>query len=594
MSNNNLFQTTTYQFVEAGNVHELYLYPIKSCKPNKVDWIDCTKRGASKGEEFDRHFLLVDSLHDNLFLTARIYPKMVLVEVHVFNGKLIIKLGSNDKIVEVDLKEVRARGEIRRARSWPASQQRQMPFLSSKEPPQEILSPSPYSLFADTRTEGFDCGDEIGQAFDEFLEVGDKRKLRLIWFGDAEILYTERDAHSKSDYWLNNDVPELQDNVIKLCCTWIAYHDLASFMAFSLESITDLNRYLKNKGVCVDSRYFRPTLVISGLPPFDEDSWLRVKAGDAEFICYKPCTRCILTTDSPVFGVNMAIVKPGRVRVGDPVYLNNEKKFVEAGNVHELYLYPIKSCKPNKVDWIDCTKRGGSNGEEFDRHFLLVDSLRDNLLLTARIYPKMVLVETHVFNGKLIIKLGSNNKIVEADLKEIRAKGEIRRARLWEDARTEGFDCGDEIAQGFDEFLEVGDKRKLRLGMRKYYLQKEKLNQKIAFHDLASFMAFSLESVTDINKHLKNKGVCVDSRNFRPNLVISGLPPFDEDSWLRVKAGDAEFICYKPCTRYRLAPGKLYEIYKDSPVFGVNMAIVKPGRVRVGDPVWIQYKSKPF
>lgn len=356
MSNNNLFQTTTYrftlialstttiialttiiwftsknfirkrkrtrEFVEAGNVHELYLYPIKSCKPNKVDWIDCTKRGASKGEEFDRHFLLVDSLHDNLFLTARIYPKMVLVEVHVFNGKLIIKLGSNDKIVEVDLKEVRARGEIRRAR-----------------------------LFADTRTEGFDCGDEIGQAFDEFLEVGDKRKLRLIWFGDAEILYTERDAHSKSDYWLNNDVPELQDN--------IAYHDLASFMAFSLESITDLNRYLKNKGVCVDSRYFRPTLVISGLPPFDEDSWLRVKAGDAEFICYKPCTRCILTTvnpdsgqkcpkmeplnmlrkyrlapgklyeiykDSPVFGVNMAIVKPGRVRVGDPVWIQYKSK----------------------------------------------------------------------------------------------------------------------------------------------------------------------------------------------------------------------------------------------------------------------------
>uniref|UniRef100_A0A915MMF7 Uncharacterized protein n=1 Tax=Meloidogyne javanica TaxID=6303 RepID=A0A915MMF7_MELJA len=47
------------------------------------------------------------------------------------------------------------------------------------------------------------------------------------------------------------------------------------------------------------------------------------------------------------------------------------------------------------VDWIDCNKRGGSNGEEFDRHFLLVDSLQDNLFLTARIYPKMVLVEVH-------------------------------------------------------------------------------------------------------------------------------------------------------------------------------------------------------
>ncbi|CAK5078871.1 unnamed protein product [Meloidogyne enterolobii] len=107
-------------------------------------------------------------------------------------------------------------------------------------------------------------------------------------------------------------------------------------------------------------------------------------------------------------------------------------------------------------------------------------------------------------------------------------------------------------------------------------------------------MAFASESVNDLNKHLKKEGECINSRNFRPTLVISGLPPYDEDSWLRVKAGDAEFICYKPCTRYRLAPGKLYEIYKESPIFGVNMTIVKPGRVRIGDPVFIQYKPTPF
>jgi len=57
-----------------------------------------------------------------------------------------------------------------------------MPFISSKESSKEILSPPPYSLFSNARTEGFDCGDEIGKAFDEFLEVGDKRALRLIWY----------------------------------------------------------------------------------------------------------------------------------------------------------------------------------------------------------------------------------------------------------------------------------------------------------------------------------------------------------------------------------------------------------------------------
>ncbi|KAF7629915.1 hypothetical protein Mgra_00009104, partial [Meloidogyne graminicola] len=55
--------------------------------------------------------------------------------------------------------------------------------------------------------------------------------------------------------------------------------------------------------------------------------------------------------------------------------INQKKKrireYIRAGTVNELYLYPIKSCKANKVEWIDCKKRGASNGEEFDRHFLV-------------------------------------------------------------------------------------------------------------------------------------------------------------------------------------------------------------------------------
>jgi len=37
-------------------------------------------------------------LQDNLFLTARIYPKMVLVEVHVIKGKLIVKFPSGKSL----------------------------------------------------------------------------------------------------------------------------------------------------------------------------------------------------------------------------------------------------------------------------------------------------------------------------------------------------------------------------------------------------------------------------------------------------------------------------------------------------------------
>jgi hypothetical protein len=51
----------------------------------------------------------------------------------------------------------------------------------------------------------------------------------------------------------------------------------------------------------------------------------------------------------------------------------------------------------------------------------------------------------------------------------------------------------------------------------------------------------------------------------------------------------------KELRRYRLAPaGKLARQFGESPVLGVNMALVRPGRIVLGDPVRVQYKPEPF
>jgi len=163
------------------------------------------------------------------------------------------------------------------------------------------------------------------------------------------------------------------------------------------------------------------------------------------------------------------------------------------------------------------------------------------------------------------------------------------------------------------------------------------LQDHIAYADLAAYLAFTTASVDDLNGRLEAKGVDpISDRNFRPSILITNLPgapklpSFDEDRWLSVRIGKsgeaseggegAEFHCYKPCTRcvlttvnpdrgekhpqveplkelrnYRLAPeGKLLDLYKDSPIFGVNMALAKQGRVRVGDEVWVRYKPIPY
>uniref|UniRef100_A0A915DPD9 Molybdenum cofactor sulfurase middle domain-containing protein n=1 Tax=Ditylenchus dipsaci TaxID=166011 RepID=A0A915DPD9_9BILA len=102
------------KFVKAGKVENLWLFPIKSCKGKDVPYLDCNVKGCSFGGNKDRYFLVVDILHDNLFLTARVYPRMVLIESDVEGN--VLKLTTPDgNTVSVDLSEVMINKNVRRA-----------------------------------------------------------------------------------------------------------------------------------------------------------------------------------------------------------------------------------------------------------------------------------------------------------------------------------------------------------------------------------------------------------------------------------------------------------------------------------------------
>ena len=130
-------------------------------------------------------------------------------------------------------------------------------------------------------------------------------------------------------------------------------------------------------------------------------------------------------------------------------------------------------------------------------------------------------------------------------------------------------------------------------------------------------------SVDELNERLAkldDDKCTVSMRNFRPIINVAETLPFDEDRWLHVRVGEAEFVCFKPCTRcvvinvdpnegkantnmqplkllrtYRLAPkGRLLDLYKKSPIFGVFMAVIKEGRIKVGDEVFVRYKPSSF
>jgi len=88
---------------------------------------------------------------------------------------------------------------------------------------------------------------------------------------------------------------------------------------------------------------FRPTVVIAGSTPWEEDGWRRIRIGEARFRSVKGCDRCVMTLTDPDtterskepiatlaryrrwdgetwFGMNLIPDTPGaRIRVGDEV-----------------------------------------------------------------------------------------------------------------------------------------------------------------------------------------------------------------------------------------------------------------------------------
>uniref|UniRef100_A0A8R1E273 MOSC domain-containing protein n=1 Tax=Caenorhabditis japonica TaxID=281687 RepID=A0A8R1E273_CAEJA len=114
------------------------------------------------------------------------------------------------------------------------------------------------SLFDNLKQDGYDCGDEVSQVLSEYIEEPD---YRLIFYKEG--LYTERTCIPDDDWW-NTPVPKRKDDV--------------------------------------SSRNFRPSILIEGTAPWDEDKWAEVKIGDAVLECFSPCTRCVLTTVDPEKG----------------------------------------------------------------------------------------------------------------------------------------------------------------------------------------------------------------------------------------------------------------------------------------------------
>lgn len=72
----------------------------------------------------------------------------------------------------------------------------------------------------------------------------------------------------------------------------------------------------------------------------------------------------------------------------------------------------------------------------------------------------------------------------------------------------------------------------------------------LSLADEAPYLLASSASLEDLNNRLLAEGAKhLDMRRFRPNIVVEGLRPWEEETWKKIRIGDVEFWNWQRCGR---------------------------------------------
>lgn len=209
-----------------------------------------------------------------------------------------------------------------------------------------------------------------------------------------------------------------------------------------------------------------------------------------------------------------------------------------------LFLYPVKSLRGCAV----VSARVDSLGLIGDRRFLVVDET--GRFLTQRTLPRMALIATALDATHLTLSAPSASSVRIAHAPDPTAP--LRSVSVWKSENLLAEDCGSEAATFLSEFLSIPC-RLVRIGSaftRPILKPSAHPGENVTFADAFPLLVVSDASLADLNDRVAEHGEDpLPMDRFRPNLVVSGCPPFAEDTWSRFRIGEIVFRAAGPCAR---------------------------------------------
>lgn len=261
-------------------------------------------------------------------------------------------------------------------------------------------------------------------------------------------------------------------------------------------------------------------------------------------------------------------------------------------HLSSLYRFPLKSAAGESLQQCPSDALGLLG----DRRWMVV-AAGTGRFLTQRAVPRMALLKAH-WQDEMTLRLGAPG--MPELLVPVPDDTTLRCVQIW-NSNPVVPDAGEAAAAWLSEALGQAC-RLVHLPIDdgiQVDLDYARLGERTAFSDGFPFLLIGQASLDDLSRRV---GRSLEMLRFRPNLVVSGVEPYAEDRWKRIRIGALTFRVVKPCSRcviptldpltaeraadreplttllsYRKGPGGVF--------FGQNLIAEGCGELAVGMPL---------
>jgi uncharacterized protein YcbX len=256
----------------------------------------------------------------------------------------------------------------------------------------------------------------------------------------------------------------------------------------------------------------------------------------------------------------------------------------------EIHRYPVKSLRGQRISKAAVEPIG----LEGDRRWLVVDA--SGCFQTIRELPRMVQIEAEAIEGGIRMIHGDAGACTVSTPQEDAIPFDVT---IWGDT-ARAVAAGGE-ADGFLSGVLGTKVRLVHLANPKARPIDAKYGgDHLSFADDYPLLLTSRSSLADL---CDRAGADIAMGRFRPNLVIAGAAPWEEDTWRAIRIGDVRFRVAAACARCVVttydpdtgaqgdpheplrALGRFHRARDGGVIFGQNLIAENAGTVSVGDKV---------